>query len=483
MDKIDKFYDEHMSNKVGLDSLLEMIEKEFRLFEEKSAEIDYSDINISLPTIKITEDWGRMSTKDRAIIENFTKRIQGNTLEQKLESLNSILTTKKEKATVSDILSTMVVCEILSSILREFTESAGGFIFEGFLAGLFGGESVQITGPEDIGSGATGKPITDVILNNRHYSLKLLGQKTAVAGSFRNMVEHFTDYDHVVYLDGRRIGKDQGLEFGEFIITLPRFLDVFLAPFLREVTSKGVKIKSASELKKFLKKLDSEGKPIKTIVFDKAGFAPERQSARTFGYSPKEASFLTEELLQEIGVSGEDLKKILARAVQMEDEELQQFGPFTLDHADKKFEGTKAEKLFGSMAVVDIVKRNIESGNKDQIINSLKQTPGYKSKEQFEFTRKQAEKIAGFRVIGTLMIGEKQMKQTWSAYADLLKETIGPVYSTLQQFTNNVNNYFLDSTEGSGQNRKQFAMDAIKDAMRLQTATENAVQTIDKKDN
>ena len=167
----------------------------------------------------------------------------------------------------------------------------------------------------------------------------------------------------------------------------------------------------------------------------------------------------------------------------MEDEELQQFGPFTLDHADKKFEGTKAEKLFGSMAVVDIVKRNIESGNKDQIINSLKQTPGYKSKEQFEFTRKQAEKIAGFRVIGTLMIGEKQMKQTWSAYADLLKETIGPVYSTLQQFTNNVNNYFLDSTEGSGQNRKQFAMDAIKDAMRLQTATENAVQTIDKKDN
>jgi len=483
MDKIDKFYDEHMSNKVGLDSLLEMIEKEFRLFEEKSAEIDYSDINISLPTIKITEDWGRMSTKDRAIIENFTKRIQGNTLEQKLESLNSILTTKKEEATVSDILSTMVVCEILSSILREFTESAGGFIFEGFLAGLFGGKSVQITSPEEIeGMDASGKPITDVILNDRHYSLKLLGQKTGVKGSFANMVAHFEKLDHVVYLDARRIGKDQGLEFGEFTITLPKFLDVFLAPFLREVTSKGVKIKSASELKKILQRLNSEGKPVKTIIFSKDGFLPGRK-VKKFGYSPVEQSVLSEELLQEIGVSGEDLKKILARAVQMEDDELQQFGPFTLDHADKKFEGTKAEKLFGSMAVVDIVKRNIESGNREQIINSLKQTPGVKENQQFEFTRKQAEKIAGFRVVGTLMIGEKQMKQTWSAYADLLKETIGPVYSTLQQFTNNVNNYFLDSTEGSGQNRKQFAMDAIKDAMRLQTATENAVQTIDKKDN
>ena len=483
MDKIDKFYDEHMSNKVGLDSLLEMIEKEFRLFEEKSAEIDYSDINISLPTIKITEDWGRMSTKDRAIIENFTKRIQGNTLEQKLESLNSILTTKKEEATVSDILSTMVVCEILSSILREFTESAGGFIFEGFLAGLFGGKSVQITSPEEIeGMDASGKPITDVILNDRHYSLKLLGQKTGVKGSFANMVAHFEKLDHVVYLDARRIGKDQGLEFGEFTITLPKFLDVFLVPFLKEVTSKGVKIQSASELKKILQRLNSEGKPVKTIIFSKDGFLPGRK-VKKFGYSPVEQSVLSEELLQEIGVSGEDLKKILARAVQMEDDELQQFGPFTLDHADKKFEGTKAEKLFGSMAVVDIVKRNIESGNREQIINSLKQTPGVKENQQFEFTRKQAEKIAGFRVVGTLMIGEKQMKQTWSAYADLLKETIGPVYSTLQQFTNNVNNYFLDSTEGSGQNRKQFAMDAIKDAMRLQTATENAVQTIDKKDN
>ena len=165
----------------------------------------------------------------------------------------------------------------------------------------------------------------------------------------------------------------------------------------------------------------------------------------------------------------------------MEDDELQQFAPFTLDHADKKFEGTKAEKLFGSMAVVDIVKRNIESGNREQIINSLKQTPGVKDNQQFEFTRKQAEDIAGFKVVGTLMIGEEQMKQTWAAYADLLKETIGPVYSTLQQFTNNVNNYFLDTTEESGQNRKQFAVDAISDAQRLQSVTDNAVKSIEGK--
>ena len=31
----------------------------------------------------------------------------------------------------------------------QFTEAAGGFIFEGFLAGLFGEGSVQITDVED----------------------------------------------------------------------------------------------------------------------------------------------------------------------------------------------------------------------------------------------------------------------------------------------------------------------------------------------
>ena len=130
------------------------------------------------------------------------------------------------------------------------------------------------------------------------------------------------------------------------------------------------------------------------------------------------------------------------------------------------------------MAIVDILKRNIEAKDREAIINSLRETDGYENKEQFEFTRTQAEEITGFRSIGTLMIGEQYMKQTWHAYADLLKETIGPVYATLQTFTGNVNNYFL-ATTGEGQNRKQFAVDAIQDAEKLQKATASAVQSIE----
>jgi hypothetical protein len=462
--------------------LLAELERRLRLSETDETVVSPTKkIDIKLPVLKISEAWGRTGNSDRDIIESFASKIAGDTLEAKLKGMNDILDGSGVDADISGLLSTMMICEILSSILRDFTESAGGFVFEGFLAGLFGGKSVQITKPEDIGSGAAGKPITDVILNDKHYSLKLLGQTTVVKGSFKNMVEHFADYNHVVYLDARRIGKDKGLEFGEFEITLPGFLDVFVTPFLREVTTKGTRIDSSAEFKKFLQKLDSEGKPVKKISFGRKGFIPGR-TATDFKYSPQESSFLTEEILQEIKTSGEDLKRILGRAMQMEDEELQQFAPFTLDHAEQRFEGTKAEKLFGSMAVVDILKRNIQAFSRDRtdttkeaIINSLRETDGYQKKQQFEFTRTQAEDIANFRVVGTLMVGEERMKDVWSVYAKTLKEVINPLYGNLQEFTNNINAYLLGTGDGD---RKARGEQALQDVGQLRIAADKAIKHV-----
>ena len=70
-------------------------------------------------------------------------------------------------------------------------------------------------------------------MNDKHYSLKLLGPGSDVKGSFRNIVEHFRDFNHVIYLDARRVDKDQGLQFGEFLVTLENFLDIFVVPFLK----------------------------------------------------------------------------------------------------------------------------------------------------------------------------------------------------------------------------------------------------------
>ncbi len=427
------------------------------------------DIDINLPVIRITEAWGRKGNDDRQIIDSFTKRIEGTTLAEKLGRINGVLA-GDGVANVSELLSSMVVVEILSTILSDFTESAGGFIFEGFLAGLFGGESVQITSPEEIeGMDASGKPITDVVLNNVHYSLKLLGEKTAVAGSFRNMVEHFDTLDHVVYLDARRIEGNQGLEFGEFTITLDNFLDVFVTPFLKSVNVKGIQFATAKKFKEAVAELESQEKPVTTLKFGKAGF-------NNFQY--KVASYSKK--LDEAPVSTDTLQSLLSAIAAADESELEQYGPFALSYRDTRFEGTKAEKLFGSVAVVDILRRNIESGNKQEIINSLRETAGYKNEEQFVFTRRQAEDIAGFKTIGTLMIGEKTMKGVWMKYAKILQEVINPIYSNLQEFTNNVNAYLLGAGDA---NRKSRGMQAVNDAKQLGVATTRAMEAVNPEEN
>jgi hypothetical protein len=265
---LDKLINSYLSPNSSLTrNFLEILYEE-ALTEQNIDPGEEKSIDIKFPKLRITEDFGKMGTEDRGIIEKFSKNIQGNTIEEKLQNINRILApTAEGKASIGEILSAMVMCEILAAIVTNFTESAGGFIFEGFLAGLFGGKSIQITKPEDIkGMEATGKPITDVVLGDKHYSLKLLGETTVVKGSFRNMVNHFETVDHVIYLDARRINKDQGLQFGEFTITLDNFLEVFVEPFLSQVLRKEpVVVNTGAELKRLLDSLIKEKKAIKFI--------------------------------------------------------------------------------------------------------------------------------------------------------------------------------------------------------------------------
>ena len=477
LDKLVENFFQPKQESVALESLLRMVEEMLETTQPLTEDDKQTgkevtpEIDIKLPAIRITEDFGKIGTKDREIIEAYTKNIQGSTLEEKIANLNSVLTEKKADADIGEILATMMVCEILYSIVSQFTESAGGFIFEGFLAGLFGGKAIQITDPSEIeGMGASGKPITDVILGDRHYSLKLLGQTTEVKGSFRNMVEHFKVIDHIVYLDARRVDKDQGLQFGEFEITRNNFLQVFVDPIIKQVGRSKKEFNDAKQFKAFLKGLKGKAATPKGVVFGKRGFIEERPDADRFIFTPR---------LDEAGVSGEELNSILKKIQATPDEELDQYAPFVALYADEKYEGSKAAKLFGAYSNVTNIQNAIKSGNDDEIIKALENTPGYKEQQQFNFTRKQAESIGNFKEIGTLMIGEQYMKAAFAAYGDKLLQTIVPVYNSLQAFTNNVNQFFLGVSEGE-QDRKQYGLDAISDAQDLETATDKAVKDISK---
>jgi len=409
------------------------------------------DIDIKLPVIRISEAWGREGNADRAIIEAFTSKIPGETLQAKLKGLNDVLTGTKASTNVSELLSTMMMCEILSVILRDFTEAAGGFIFEGFMAGLFGGKSVQITSPEEIeGMAASGKPITDVILGDQHYSLKLLGPKTGVKGSFRNMVEHFRIVDHIIYLDARRVNKTEGLEFGEFRIDLKNFLDVFFSPFAK------------------IKKISKSAPTVRTLYNAIERLATENEEGNV---GSKIFKVTTGKRL------GSRSRFSVEEIQQLDEETLNQLAPFTVYYSEESFHGsTKAKWLFGSGRQFNDVADAIDSGDEETIFAALEATPGYQKKRQFELTKKQAESISGFQHVGTLMIGEQTMKTVWLNYAKILQEVINPIYGNLQEFTNNVNAYLLGAGD---EDRKSRGTQAIHDAKQLHAATDNAIKTIE----
>jgi len=476
-EKINRFFTKRSAT-ASFDLLCEFVEK---VMTDPLTEQDDEAIRELLPTIKITEDWGKPGSKDRQIIEEFTKKIEGDTIEAKIASLNSIVG-GEGTPTIGAILSTLVVIEVLNAILAEFTESAGGFIFEGFLAGLFGGQSVQITdvGQQEGESGAAGKPITDVVLGGKQYSLKLLGKSTGVKGSFRNMVEHFKVEDHVVYLDARRTGT--GLEFGEFTITLNNFLEVFQDPFAA-IKTKIIPDLSARKLKNQISRILQSKQAIKGIQFASKGFIPG-ETSRTFHFSPAQAE-ISEKQLRGRGLSPEAFDELLQRILDAPNKELEQFGPFKLSFAEAKF-GSKSEALFGSFSYAERVQTAIKQYTENPseqtkllLLQLLEDTPGYLGRQQFEFTRNQAESIAGFRKVGELGIGEQTLKTAWLNYAELLNQTIKPVYGAMNSFRKNINSYFL-GTSTKEKDRKTFGTDAINDAQNLGTATDEAVKAVEK---
>jgi len=438
-------------------TLMEIIEEvmetvgDLGVLQEMAKTAGGEDIRDLLPTLKITEDWGKLGKRDRDIIENFTARLGGEetSIKTKIEMLNQIIVGNNPATSIADILTTMMVVETLSAILREFTEPAGGFIFEGFIAGLFGGKSVQITKPEDIAQAtgqevsALGKPITDVVLAGRHYSLKLLGPGTAVAGSFRNMVEHFAEIDHVTYLDARREGHN--LEFSEFDITLPTFLETFYDPFVRYAK----KTKPVPTARKLRNQVNSLGDKLFAI----------KVSSKLPGSTK---SVIVPEQFEEL----------------LNLPNLDQYGPFEIRYSEERFSG-KVKQYYGNARIFNAVQAAIESGDNDATLKALRATPAYgPNPEQFMLTRDQTKKIKSYRELGTLLLGDEALQKTWLAYGGRLMETIGPVYRALNSFTSNVNSYFL-SAPSKEQSRTDYGRQAIGDAQTLKVSTDEAVTAME----
>ena len=217
-----------------LDLIREEMEGFLNLTERETMKAEKGEeIMLSLPKFVPTEAWGTPNDKTRKEIETYIRNIGGKGLGGKIKFLedlqNGIVDGVKASRIRSPrrIISTLIVLESLSAVLSSFSESAAGFVFEGFLAALLGGyqQAERIEG---------NLPIQDMMAfstdqldfsKGTPMSLKLLSPTTHVKGSYTNLVDAMNTFPEMVYVIATKEGGN-ALNIGQFVISRDNLVDI-----------------------------------------------------------------------------------------------------------------------------------------------------------------------------------------------------------------------------------------------------------------
>lgn len=194
--------------------------------ELKSTDVGSEDMIIRLPKFRISEQWGTPGSEDRKIIEQFTSKIQGATLKDKINSLNNFVTNCDAgcavQKNVAEILANLVFLDSLASVIEDFNDKTGGFLFESLIASLFGGQSMQVPT-----TGGRYQDVTDIIDDKgRPMSLKFFfgDGSQYVKGSYNNLknsiVKNKQPMYYLIGLKNREAKKGQvvAIDFYEFSV-------------------------------------------------------------------------------------------------------------------------------------------------------------------------------------------------------------------------------------------------------------------------
>jgi len=447
-----KLFNTEVAGFKDLNALIEQQLIELRpLFETIQADVD--KIDITLPTIKITELWGQVNNKDRSLIEQLTRNVGGDSIEEKIQNINRICAFD-ESADLATIFSTLIFMDCLRSIVVEYTESVSGFLFEGFLAGIIGKGSVQITDAGEA-EGQVGKPITDVALTIGgeaiQYSLKLLSPKTTIEGSFKNLVNHFKSYDHVVYLTVRKESNDI-MRFLEFTITKENFLDWI-----------GFAWKAEKPVKE-TDDLELSGSDLAGLWLD------EETGERWLQHNDPDEGAVNLKIVKIIDV---ETGRTVARNHKIAAERRYTIF-YSLGEEENSFKRLSAsgKHLYGSQDAYEILLGLAASGTHDEFIKELEASPGYQRSLQFHIASDYASKNS--TEIGAIDLSQEKIYAIANNYAALLQSSLIPIYNELAQLTDNINKYFLGTAEGDVATRRQYALKASQNAVELKSNVDNA---------
>jgi hypothetical protein len=448
---------------------------------------------IRRPVIKITEAWGNPDNVDRQVMESLLSQIEGGTVEDKVQSVNNFVNNPPAElgGDISKIMSYLIFLDTFASIINDYGASVSGFLFEAFLAALFGGTSIQVDDPEQVGAKGSlpiednqlfmqlkaqsedpdAEPNWDIV----PYSLKVLRQDGVVHGSFKNLVDFFLDpapqrkSDSVVYLvvikegqkskEGKNVATGR-LHFYEFELTRENFMQMIGAPtevnvfgYVPVTLPRNVKQPNVGQY--YFEKEDGRGSLRKAA----AEFPYGSKDMPLYKYSEDQAPSPGERIAK-----GTEVLRL--QVVGTED----------------VIKGT-AEKLYTPEQHKDIMSKFGGAGEKAEIdraaFAALKQTKGYGSKvaggAQWSITKKEYKK--GFK--GTLDLNADKIEAKAVEYTRTLNQSLVNIFNALGDLTDNINSYFIAGDASQGLEAKTNATklrDAVNDVIPEEAIEQKAAE-------
>jgi len=504
----------HFKNKTKLNfgTILEMISEEMGghpLNEAAKAQKKRKSIVDLLPKIQISEDWGDPKTASRQLFEKYMNRIEGAGLPDKIAFINEFVEGKagaeKTQRDVGTIISNLTFLELLATIIQQFSPSGAGFLFEAFLAGLLRGK--QVTTPvggqlpiDDIRigidpeTGMGGKPL----------SLKLLASTTTVHGSIANLVKFLASSDGddgVEYVVGIKYG-DKVLSFYSFTIDRTNILswigNSFIAQSLNNDLTDLRKLRlkenmmtegddDDDEYTAHMKRYQEEYKEVSAAVGHKDGKAPSvtAQANKLMMSAPEEAVEKLKQYAKDAGFdertieqqmfgydeNGEidERKTVLQRRALLADivEKLSPLHPMGKPYSRES--STSKDPLLAQLnkKMIKLAARDPKKWAQILMRGMDPEETQFHIDSNFYQTKRLPPHMRQKRY-GHLELDKAKIRQVAENYAQILQETVLPIYEALDSFNTHLLEYFVDQNMDAGDN-------AIADANELKVQTEQKI--------
>jgi hypothetical protein len=423
-------------------------------------------------------------------------------------------------------------------MIKEFNASVAGFLWEPFLASLFGGKSEQV--PTSKGDIADIKIYPGGSKTGESISLKILNEEGQVKGSFRDLVNHFAlggasmRYVIVVKDQSETEKEVSAVTFYEFDITAKSFFDWIGTVEYEEVaetetqtftlnrpgkanlksgTSKGpgpdsdkpdapqkfIWIRHAKrstgkrQVTKWLK-LGSLTKTGLVQINSKAAEIINLQGVSPEGLVDPEKTKLTADLALHAGggVGGATVRKKYTKEKGATDE---LFGAATSatnklwgsveelgQWAKLRDEGWDGQKLFQAI-------QNGVTLPDGTVLEPAPGVSGAKGETQFHIGPALYKGMAGNAggdagKLGTLKITTKKVEDFFKLAADQMNDDLIIMFNSLADLTDNIGRFFLVDcggdacTEDDAADRHLAGLEAIEDANKLEVAVTRSVKSV-----